>query len=38
MKINNYTIFNSTDTENWNKLRDSDDFQSFIFLKLNKVI
>ena len=33
MKINNYTIFNSTDTENWNKLRDSDDFQSFYIPK-----
>jgi hypothetical protein len=29
MKINNYTVFNSTDTENWNKLRDSEKFKGF---------
>ena len=33
MKINNYTIFNSTDTENWNKLRDSDDLIGFYIPK-----
>lgn len=29
MKINNYTIFSSTLTENWNKLRDSDKIKGF---------
>lgn len=29
MKINNYTIFESSETENWNYLRDSDKFKGF---------
>ena len=35
MKINNYTIFNSTYTENWNKLRDSDNLSGF-YVPFNK--